>query len=92
MLIYSTEVEIQFYLNQFKTKADVFNAIDEIPYIYGSTNTADALQTMHNVMFTDRNGDRVGVPNTGIVITDGVSNINARRTITEAKVKMNKQV
>ena len=63
----------------------MFAAIDNIPYIYGSTNTADALKTMRNRMFTLRNGDRPDVPNLVILITDGVSNINAQRTIPEAK-------
>lgn len=86
VLIYSTEVQIEFHLNEFRSKADVFAAIDNIPYIYGSTNTADALATMANTMFTARNGDRPDVPNTCIVITDGVSNINSRKTIPNAKV------
>lgn len=81
-------MEIQFHLNQYSNKADIFNAIDSIPYIYGSTNTADALRTMHTVMFTALNGDRDSVPNTAIVITDGISNINSRRTVSEAEVSM----
>ncbi|XP_060566778.1 uncharacterized protein LOC132725621 isoform X26 [Ruditapes philippinarum] len=85
ILIYSTEVEIQFHLNRYSTKAEVFAAIDKIPYIYGSTNTADAISTMHKTMFTQRNGDRPDVPNTCIVITDGVSNINSRKTIPNAE-------
>ena len=84
-LIYSTEVEIQFQLNQYRTSADIKRAIDNIPYIYGSTNSADALQTMHTDMFTHENGDRPGVDNIAFMITDGISNINYRRTIPEAE-------
>ena len=75
---------MEFNLNTYSRRRDVFDAIDNIPYIYGSTNTADALQVMYTRMFTLRNGDRPGVPNVGILITDGVSNINSRRTIPEA--------
>ena len=85
IIIYSTEDHLQFNLNAFQNKLDLFKAIDAIPYRYGSTNTADALKTMRTVMFTAANGDRPGVPNVAIVITDGVSNINARRTIPEAE-------
>lgn len=85
VLIYSTEVEIQFHLNRYTRGRDVKDAIDEIPYIYGSTNSADALMTMHNVMFTTQNGDRPDVENIAFMITDGVSNINSRRTIPEAE-------
>ena len=85
VIIYSTQNHIEFQMNTYKTKTDVYNAIDEIPYRYGSTNTADALKTMREEVFTRRNGDRPGVENICIVVTDGVSNINARRTIPEAE-------
>ena len=85
VLIYSTEVAIQFHLNEYRTSADIKAAIDTIPYIYGSTNSADALKTMHEVMFTRSNGDRPNVDNIGFMITDGISNINSRRTIPEAE-------
>ncbi|KAK7502428.1 hypothetical protein BaRGS_00006381, partial [Batillaria attramentaria] len=85
VIIYSTEDYLQFNLNEYKTKFEVFDAIDEIPYRYGSTNTADALKTMRTVMYTPQNGDRPNVPNICIVVTDGVSNINSRRTIPEAE-------
>ena len=85
VIIYSTEDHIQFHLNTFTSKSEVETAVDNIPYRYGSTNTADALKTMRTVMFTAGNGDRPGVDNIAIVLTDGVSNINGRRTIPEAE-------
>lgn len=84
VLSYSTGVNVEFYLNSHSTKQDIFNAIDNIPYRYGSTNTADGLKTMRTDLYTSRNGDRDGVPNVVIILTDGVSNINSRRTIPEA--------
>ncbi|KAL3854705.1 hypothetical protein ACJMK2_013963 [Sinanodonta woodiana] len=86
IVIYSTDVQIQFHLNEHSTKDAVFKAIDKIPYIYGSTNTADALQTMRMKMYTEENGDRSDVRNVALVMTDGISNINARRTIPEAEL------
>ena len=83
---YNTNVMFGFQmLNEYKTKGEVFNAIDNIPRRHGSTNTADALQKMHSVMFTTNNGDRPDVDNAAVLITDGVSNINSRRTIPEAE-------
>ncbi|KAK6961160.1 collagen alpha-3(VI) chain-like isoform X4, partial [Biomphalaria glabrata] len=85
VVIYSDADYVQFQLNTYAKKADVYNAIDDIPYRYGSTNTADALKTMRSVMFTARNGDRSDVDNVAVVVTDGVSNINSRRTVPEAE-------
>ena len=84
MIIYSTADYLQWNLNEYTDSGSLFDAIDFMPYRYGSTNTADALKTMRTEMFTAANGDRPDVENIAIVITDGVSNINARRTIPEA--------
>lgn len=79
---------LQFRLNEYTDKLSVFTTIDEIPHRYGSTNTADALNTMRTEMFTEDNGDRPDVPNMAIVLPDGVTTINSRRTIPGAeKVK-----
>ena len=90
--IYSTEVQIEFNLGDYRTTAEIKSAIDKIPYIYGSTNSADALLTMHSRMFTYANGDRPGVDNVAFMITDGVSNINSRRTIPESESARNKGI
>ena len=82
---YSTGVHIEFNLNTYSTSKDIIAAIDAIPYRYGSTNTADGLKTMRTQMYTAANGDRKDVPNVVIILTDGVSNINSRRTIPEAE-------
>lgn len=84
IVTYSTAVKVHFHLNSYSSKADVFTAIDNIPYLYGSTNTAGGLETMRTDMFTARNGDRPGAKNIAMIVTDGVSNINSRRTIPEA--------
>nr|KAG5687711.1 hypothetical protein BaRGS_024190 [Batillaria attramentaria] len=85
VVIYSTGVYVQFHLNTYTTRYQLLDAIDNIPYRYGSTNTADALKTVRTDMFTLGHGDRPGVQNVCILITDGVSNINSRRTIPEAE-------
>ncbi|WAR09787.1 K319L-like protein [Mya arenaria] len=92
VLIYSTEVEIEFHLNNYTNTADIKAAIDRIPYMYGTTNTADALKTMHELMFSARNGDRPDVDNIAFLITDGISNINGRRTIPEAEKAQGKAI
>ena len=85
VITYSTADHLQFHLNAHSNKMSLLRAVDNIPYQYGSTNTADALLTMRTEMYTPENGDRPDVPNVALVITDGVSNINYRRTIPEAE-------
>ncbi len=84
VMTFSTDVFINFFLSAYRTKRETFRAIRNIPYIYGSTNTADGLHTLRTELFNPANGDRVGVPNVAIVITDGISNLNSERTIPEA--------
>ncbi|GAB1610759.1 hypothetical protein Ahia01_001362400 [Argonauta hians] len=85
VVIYSTDVTVEFHLNRYRSKSAVLQAIDNIPYIYGSTNTYGGLHTARTQMFTAQNGDRADVPNIIILLTDGVSNINALQTIPEAE-------
>ncbi|XP_065931359.1 collagen alpha-4(VI) chain-like isoform X2 [Magallana gigas] len=92
LLSYSTRVTVEFKLNSKSTKADVFDAVNALPWRYGSTNTADGLKTMHEELFNVANGDRPGVPNICIIMTDDVSNINYRRTIPEADVAKKKGI
>lgn len=81
---YSTEAEVQFNLNTYLSKSRIFDAIDEIAFIPGSTNTADAIRAARR-MFTKSKGDRLGVDNVIMLLTDGISNINSQKTIPEAR-------
>lgn len=84
LVTYSTKVNVQFYLNSYETKEEIFNAIDKVPYTYGSTNTAGGLEKLREEMFTHQHGDRPEARNIAIVVTDGVSNVNPFRTLDEA--------
>lgn len=85
VVLYSTSVHVEFLLHDYTSKTEVLTAIDNIPYRYGSTNTADGIKSLRTEIFTQRSGDRQDVPNIAIILTDGVSNINARRTVPEAQ-------
>ena len=89
---YNSYATVEFHLNQYNTKSDLFNAINYIPWRRGATNTAAGLLTMHSRMFTAANGDRDKVANIAILVTDGVSNINSRDTITEAEYARKKGI
>ncbi len=45
-----------------------------LQYMRGTTNTADAIDYVVDKMFNPQFGDRSGVPNYCIIITDGGSN------------------
>ena len=63
---------VRYNLNTFTTRRDAVNAISFI-YMDGSTATSDALSTMRD-MYDSNVGDRSGVRNVGLVISDGHSN------------------
>ena len=50
----------------------------------GRTNTQDALRLVREQIFVERNGDRNGVPNKLVVVTDGGSNVRSENTVVEA--------
>ncbi|CAC5388786.1 Delta-like protein 1,Neurogenic locus notch homolog protein 2,Fibropellin-3,Delta-like protein 4,Sushi, nidogen and EGF-like domain-containing protein 1,Sushi, von Willebrand factor type A, EGF and pentraxin domain-containing protein 1,Delta-like protein C,Fibropellin-1,Delta-like protein B,Neurogenic locus notch homolog protein 1 [Mytilus coruscus] len=85
IVLITSAVRIEFHMNTFSTSQDIMEAIDDLPYIYGSTHTFDALNKMRSQMFTAANGDRDGVPNVAVILTDGVSNLNSGKTILEAE-------
>ncbi|XP_048237149.1 uncharacterized protein LOC124110407 isoform X2 [Haliotis rufescens] len=85
VVTFNHRAHIQFHLNQYKTKKELFRAIDKIKYKKGATNTYAGLRTLRTKMFSKRRGDRRGAKNVALVITDGLSNRNAKKTIPEAK-------
>lgn len=57
---FSTFAKVEFYLNDYSTKAEVKSAIQNIPYVYGFSNTGAALQAVRMEMFIPPRGDRPG--------------------------------
>ncbi|KAI0210897.1 Collagen alpha-5(VI) chain [Lamellibrachia satsuma] len=73
---FSNSTNIRYYLNEYTMKYAALNALS-FYYTAGTTNTASAIDTMRNNIFTSDRGDRSNVPNIGVVITDGRSNDRA---------------
>ncbi len=84
--IFNAKATIQFHLNKYTTKKALFRAIDKIKYRRGRTNTFAGLNLMRTRMFKQKRGDRRGAKNVALVMTDGLSNVNSKRTIPEAKL------
>jgi len=62
---------LQFYLSNFTDTRSLSNAIRNISYCNESTNTAGALRLTRTEIFVTANGDRSGVPNVIVLLTDG---------------------
>jgi len=60
--------------------------------VEGRTNTQDALRLTYQSVFTANRGDRQGVRNVAIVISDGNSNVDSDRTIPEADVARQRRI
>ncbi|WAR25563.1 CO6A4-like protein [Mya arenaria] len=70
---YRHNVTVEFHLDEHIRTQNMIDHVMGIPYVRGSTNTADAIENMFDVMFSPKYGDRPNVPNIAIVITDGLS-------------------
>ncbi|CAD5114775.1 DgyrCDS3819 [Dimorphilus gyrociliatus] len=83
-----------FPMNKYTSLKEVLNAIAFTQRKQRrGTHTASALQYMHSQMFNNPSaGDRGGIDNIAIVITDGRSNINRGSTIREASNAKSKRI
>ena len=81
---YSTRARNGILLDECSSFDELRDRVMDTPYIFGDTNMADAMSMMRTRMFEEGHGDRSGVQNFGILVTDGYSNIGSWRTIPEA--------
>ena len=59
-------------------RQQLVEAINNLDYSHGTTNTGSALRYVKDNMFSGFNGDRNGVQDVAIVLTDGGSNEKVR--------------
>ena len=71
-IVFSEEVRLAFSLNTYSTKDEIQNAIRNLAYIGEWTNTPEALLQTRLQCFNSTTGDRPGVDNLVIIVTDGV--------------------
>ncbi|XP_022080099.1 uncharacterized protein LOC110973524 [Acanthaster planci] len=73
---YSSSPQIEFHLKSFTDKALLKEAVINIRYKDGGTNTGEALDEMSDTSFLPENGARPpgrGFPRVAVVVTDGQS-------------------
>lgn len=85
MVVYSETASSSFYLNSYFNKDVLRREIYAQPHLDSFTNTSGGLRVMKDEQFTFQRGDRPGIRNMAIVVTDGQSNRDADRTIQDAE-------
>ena len=72
-------MQVQFHLD---TSEDIKKSLNAVAFFNAGhkTNTYGALQACREEIFTNANGDRTGVPNIVILVSDGDSNIEPLKT------------
>ncbi|XP_063003668.1 collagen alpha-4(VI) chain-like [Elgaria multicarinata webbii] len=73
---YSNETFVEFLLNQYSSKDDILEQIQNLRFRKGKTNTGAALDFIMEEYFTESAGSRAqnNVPQVVILLTDGKSN------------------
>ena len=69
-----------------QVKQDVVEAIRRVPYRGNWTQTQDALRLVYDTAFQYHNGNRRGVPNVAVLVSDGNSNVFPELTPVQASV------
>lgn len=71
---------------RYTNLSDMENAITNMTFLNGRTNTSGGLRTLRHEIFTTARGDRAGIDNAVVVMTDGVPTIEAEKTLEEARL------
>lgn len=74
VVTYATNAQTEFLFNTYGTKTDVKDAILRMPFIGGSTATAEAINLATTNIFNVAHGSRPDAVKVMVVITDGDSN------------------
>lgn len=85
LITFGSKVYHQFHLQDYHQKTKLTNAILNVQYSGGGTNTGSAIAHARNIMFKSSNGGRDYVDKILIVITDGFSR-NTTQAALEASI------
>ena len=87
LIYWSNNAFVSFNMNDYgQVKQDVVEAIRRVPYLGNWTRTEEALGLVYDTAFQPQNGDREGVPNVAMVVSDGHSNVFPELTPVQASV------
>jgi uncharacterized protein YegL len=89
VVTFGNNAKLNIGLDDYTTMVDMLSAVDRVKYMDENTNTAAGLRVMRTLLFdpsqTGERGDRPGVQNVAIVVTDGASTREVEQTIPEAE-------
>ncbi|XP_013387743.1 SCO-spondin [Lingula anatina] len=71
---YSSDAKVMFNLNRYQNKDELLQAIKDMQWFGGVTNTGDGLLKMRDAIMDPNLGSRQGTRKVAFVITDGRSN------------------
>jgi collagen type VI alpha len=83
VISYADTANIIFDLTAHNSNQEIRNAL-AFSKAGGTTNTQEALRRAHSEVFTANRGDRAGVKNVIVVVTDGQATVQPQNTIPEA--------
>ena len=87
LMYWSNNAFVAFHMNDYgQVKQDVVEAIRRVPYLGNWTQSQEALRLVYQAAFQRHNGDREGVPNVAIFVSDGNSNVFPELTPVQASV------
>lgn len=91
MITFSDFPNLEFYLNQYTTKATLLSAIQKTGYLTGLTQTDLALEYARQNMFSPLHGARDDAQNYLIILTDGVS-AEPNKTMEQARLLQSQNI
>ena len=85
LVTYSADVKVHYYLNEHPDHESLLEATSIIKYTYGRTQLPDGLKRVRMTVLSERYGDRPTVKNIVVIVTDGETYPNLRKTINEGR-------
>ena len=80
LITFRDRARISFYLDTYTTQEEVLNAI-AYGRAEGRTNIQEGIYYLYRDVFSSRRGDRAGVDNVAVFVTDGASNVYRRKFV-----------
>ena len=75
VVTFSNDATLTFPMNRYFNGQELKDAVSSISHVGGQTNTGKALHVVRTQCFNSNNGERSGVPNIAVAITDGLPTI-----------------